>query len=343
MFGDGMSESALDQIVLDLRSSGSKYFSQHGEVKAARMVGHTPKPDHYTYEIVLDFPDGSERVNAKIYRGKNASRSPQESALREAQNLHFAHETAQRRTLGGVPRPIGDFADMGAVVSTKVNGLPLQSIIMKAALLPGDGNHQLLEAAARQAGEWLQRFHRASAGMPMPLDGAAVVTEMEELCARAQKDGLPPESTEIILSRARAALAKLKRPLRSSAVLHDFIPLNVLVAEDGIGFSEFAAMSEQGHSLLDAAMFLAAIEVLEKYPFCNRNMTSQVQDAFVAAYGVTAQEEPLLDTLKMKVLLQMFAQGRAIKESAERKKVMWANVMKRFIQRAAGRSTVRVA
>ena len=51
-----MSESALDQIVDDLRKSGSKYFPQHSEVRAVRVVGHTPKPDHYTYEIVLDFP-----------------------------------------------------------------------------------------------------------------------------------------------------------------------------------------------------------------------------------------------------------------------------------------------
>jgi hypothetical protein len=338
-----MSESTLDQIVSDLRSSGSKYFPQHSEVKAARVVGHTPKSDHYIYEVVLDFPDGSERVNAKIYRAKNGSRSPQESALREAQNLHFAHDTAQRRALDGVPRPIGDFADQGAVVSTKVNGLPLQSIIMKAALLPGDGSHQLLESSAKRAGEWLQRFHRASAAMPTPLDGTALLGELESLCAKAQKGGLPPESTEVILGKARAALAHQKRPLRSSAVLHDFIPLNILVAEDGVGFCEFASLCEQGHSLLDAAIFLAAVEVLEKYPFCNRHITSQVQNAFVEAYGVTPQEEQLLDTLKMKVLLQMFAQGRVIKESAERKKVMWANVMKRFIQQAAERSAARVA
>jgi hypothetical protein len=70
-------------------------------------------------------------------------------------------------------------------------------------------------------------------------------------------------------------------------------------------------------------------------------MTSLVQEAFVRGYG--PQEEDLLDTFKMKMLLQMFAQGRLIKESAERKKVMWANVMKRFIQQAAERSAARVA
>jgi len=338
-----MSDSALDQIVDDLRGSGSKYFPQHSEVRAARVVGHTPKPDHYTYEIVLDFPDGSERVNAKLYRGRSGLRSPQEAALCEAQNLYFAYETAQRRALNGVPRPIGDYAQLGAVVSSKINGLPLQSMIMKAALLPGDGNHELLQTAARQAGEWLQRFHKATATMTAPLEADGVLTEMQKLCAKAQRDGLPTESIAVILSRASSALNRQKRPLRSSAVLNCFIPLNVLVAEDGSGFGEFAELNQQGHSLLDAAMFLAAVEALEKYPFCNRDITAVVQEAFLEAYGVTAHEEPLLETLKMKVLLQMFAHGRAVKESAERKRVMWANVMKRFIQQAAERSAARVA
>jgi hypothetical protein len=127
-------------------------------------------------------------------------------------------------------------------------------------------------------------------------------------------------------------------------VLHEFMPLNVLVGDGEVGFGEFASLSEQGHSLQDAAVFLAAVEALEKYPFCNRNLTGLVQDAFVQAYEVTAQEQALLDTLKMKVLLQMFAQGRAVnKESAVRKKVMWANVMKRFLQQAAERSAGRAA
>jgi hypothetical protein len=45
----------------------------------------------------------------------------------------------------------------------------------------------------------------------------------------------------------------------------------------------------------------------------------------------------------MKALLGMFAQGRTIKENAVRKKVMWANVMKKFIHQAAQRSLAPVA
>jgi hypothetical protein len=121
------------------------------------------------------------------------------------------------------------------------------------------------------------------------------------------------------------------------------VPLNVLVATDGIGVSEFASLVQQGHALYDPATFLASVEALEKYPFCDRSITAAVQDAFIDGYGITPQERPLLETLKMKVLLQMFAQGRTVKESAERKKVMWANVMKRFLQQAAERSTARAA
>jgi hypothetical protein len=332
-----MPDSALDQIVENLRSSGSDYFPQRSEVKAARVVGHTPKADHYIYEIVLDFLQGSERVNAKIYRSKSGNKSPEDLAKNETQNLEFAHQACDNKKLN-VPRPIGSFSELGAVVSTKVNGLPLQSIIMKAALLPDNGNHGLLQSASTQAGQWLEKFHKTTAGMATPLDADALLAEMEKLCTKAQKDGLPAESTTAILSNARAAFAKQKKPLRSSAVLREFMPLNVLVSEDGVGFSEFANLSQQGHSLLDAAVFLAAVEALEKYPFCNRAMTTVVQDAFLEGYGVTESEQTLLDTLKMKVLLQMFVQGRVVKESAERKKVMWANVMKRFLQQAAARA-----
>ena len=153
----------------------------------------------------MDFNSGSERVNAKLYRGKSGSKSPGELARKEEQNLQFAHQTAEKRKLNGVPRPIGDFAELGAVVSTKVNGLPLQSIIMKAALLPDNGNHHLLELSARQAGEWLQQFHKATAGMPTAIDGDAMLASSTSFAPRLAKDGLPDDSTDAILANAKCA------------------------------------------------------------------------------------------------------------------------------------------
>ena len=339
-----MSDSVLDQILESFRNSSSKYFPQHGQLKAVRVVGHTPKPDHYTYEVVLDFEAASARISAKLYRGgKPGQRVPQELARNEVQNLQYVWQESEKRKLSGIPCPIGDFTELGAVASTKVNGLPLQSIIMKVALLPDNGNHALLQAAARQAGGWLRQFHRITAGVPTALNTGAILEEMERLCLKGQKDGLPAEATATILKNARVTLSRHKKPVRSSAVLNDYLPLNVMVSESGVGFSDFASLSRNGVSLHDAAVFLAAVEALEKYPFCDRRITALVQDTFLEAYGVSAPEHSLLSLMKMKVLLQMFAQGRSVKESAVRKKVMWANVMKRFIQQAAERSMAPAA
>jgi hypothetical protein len=102
-------------------------------------------------------------------------------------------------------------------------------------------------------------------------------------------------------------------------------------------------LQESGSSYTDPATFLACVEALEKYPFCNRAITTEVQENFLEAYGATEQERELLQVVKMKVLLSMFAAGRTVKESALRKKVMWANVMKKFIQAVAERSMPNAA
>src|SRR6516165_2809548 len=227
-FGASMAESVLDPIVDSLRDSGTRFFPEHSELKAARVVGHTPKSDHYTYEVVLDFAHVSERLSAKIYRAsKGGSQSGSDLAKRELENLQKVFAASTAGGLEGIPRHIGDFAALGAVVSTKVNGLPLQSIIMKAALLPDFGNDGLLDAAAKKTGQWLRRFHEATQRPSQPLDSKALNNEIEKLCVRAQKDGLSKDSTQSILDYVRIALTKIKKPLPSSAVLNNFVPLNV--------------------------------------------------------------------------------------------------------------------
>jgi hypothetical protein len=128
-------------------------------------------------------------------------------------------------------------------------------------------------------------------------------------------------------------------------VLHDFTPINIVVTDNGIGICDYAHLSTRGASYDDVANFLASVEALEKYPFCNRNITSLVQEQFCEAYGLTPTEQGIMRVLKMKALLGMFAQGRGglQKESPVRKKVMWATVMKRFIQQAAQRSLAPAA
>ncbi|MBV8205831.1 MAG: hypothetical protein JO041_03485 [Acidobacteria bacterium] len=353
-----MAENIIDQIVAGLRSVAVEAYPERGDLRNIRVVGHTPKTDHYIYEMVADFSQGGERIAAKIYRGtKCGTAGAVKMARTEWANLNRVYELFRKRNLAGVPRPLGDFRELGAVVAEKLNGLPLQSIIMKAALLPGfteryasaaeDGEpasgRGVLSIAARKSGEWLRNFHKVTADSSVPFEPDSLLAELERLCASCKGEGLEESSIRIILEGARNALARSKKTLPASAVLSEFTPLNIVVGEQGVAISDYARMQARGASIDDVAMFLASVEALEKYPFCNREITSRVQQEFTYAYGVPPAEQPILRVLKIRALLSMFAQGRNIKESAMRKKVMWATVMKRFIHQSAARSLAPAA
>ena len=334
-----MSENIMDQIVAALRQDGAALYPGRSELRNVRVVGHTPKTDHYIYDIVIDFADGSERVAAKVYRAsKGGPGTARTMAQMEADNLRSVYEVFSRKKLTGIPRPLGEFSELGAVVAEKLPGIPLQSIIMKAALLPSFSDLGALRESARATGEWLRRFHKATADMPAPFDGTSLLGDLEKLCANCRASGLDEASVRTIMSGTKSILSRTKKALPSSVVLNDFTPLNVMVSENGIGFADLARMTRRGNSFLDVALFLASVEALEKYPFCNRAITAELQQQFLDAYGISPQDEQVLRVLKMKALLSMFAQGRGLKESAVRKKVMWATVMKRFIAQAAERS-----
>src|SRR5690242_7360235 len=339
-----MPESVMDQIVQELKRDGTRHYPRRGELRAVRVVGHTPKTDHYIYDIVIDFADGSERLAAKVYRSsKCGAQGARSVAKLETENLQTVYDVFEKRKLNGVPRPLGDFTELGAVVTEKISGLPLQSIIMKAALLPGFADNGSIALVARRAGDWLKSFHKGTAEMPEPFDGVALLSGLEKLCQSCISEGLDERSVRVILNGTKNVLARTRKSLPSSAVLADFTPLNVVVTDNGVGFCDFAHMKRRGNSFEDLAQFLASVEALEKYPFCNRAITSQIQESFLDAYGINQSEAAILRVLKMKALLGMFAQGRNVKESAARKKVMWANVMKKFIHQAAQRSLAPAA
>jgi hypothetical protein len=339
-----MPDNMMEQIVADLRQSATQLYPQRGELRNIRIVGHTPKTDHFIYDLVADFAAGSERLAAKVYRGsKVGGQQARTQAQKEIKHLDLIYQRFSEQDLPGVPRPLGDFSPQGAIVTEKIQGLPLQSMMMKAALLPGYADNTTLRDAAAKAGEWLRNFHKLTAGPAQMFDPQELLAELETLCLNCRGEGLDDEAIQMILTGARNSLAKAKKSVSTSAVLNDFTPLNVIVTEDGVGVCEYGKMAPRGVSLNDAATFLACVEALEKYPFCDRNITAKVQDSFLAAYQIGPADEAILRVLKMRTLLSMFAQGRRVKESAVRKKIMWATVMKRFIQQAASRSLVPAA
>ena len=93
-----MAETVLEQIVATLRTSATEHYPWRNELRNVRVVGHTPKPDHYIYDIALDFADGSERVAAKVYRGaKTHADGAVTKAKTEAANLKAVYKVAEKK------------------------------------------------------------------------------------------------------------------------------------------------------------------------------------------------------------------------------------------------------
>ncbi|HEV7553680.1 MAG TPA: phosphotransferase, partial [Candidatus Angelobacter sp.] len=298
-----MAETVLEQILDDLRSQAMTHYPQRSEFKNLRVVGHTPKNDHFIYDVCVDFADGSERVAVKIYRPGRSNGNAKSVARQENANLQYVNQTlTAKRKLDGVPRVLGDYSELCAVVTDKVAGLPVQSIIMKAALLPGFADNGSIALVAQRAGEWLRSFHRSTADAPEAFDSSALINSLEKLCKSCQAEGLDDDAIELIMNGAQSALPRNRKTLPSSAVLCDFTPLNVVVTEKGVGFCDFARMKRRGNSFEDLATFLASVEALEKYPFCNRSITAQIQDNFLDSYNVSQSDAAILRVFKMKAL-----------------------------------------
>jgi hypothetical protein len=233
-----MAETVLDQILVELRQVVTQQYPHRGELKNLRVVGHTPKSNHFIYDVCADFADASEKMAVKMYRAHKCGGNAKAVARAENANLQFVQQTLQRKKLDGVPQLLGDFSDYGAVITDKISGLPLQSIIMKAALLPGFADNGSIALVARRAGEWLRAFHKATSDMPEPFDAPAILSSLEKLCENCRHEGLDETSIRVILNGARNVLARARKSVPSSAVLNDFTPLNVIVTDDGIGFCD---------------------------------------------------------------------------------------------------------
>ena len=75
-----MAENVMDQIVATLRQDGAKYYPQRGELRNVRVVGHTPKTDHYIYDIVIDFANPIHSTRVISFRHAKDDHNPQRYA-----------------------------------------------------------------------------------------------------------------------------------------------------------------------------------------------------------------------------------------------------------------------
>ena len=115
-----MAENVMDHIVAELRQQVTTLYPSRGELRNIRVVGHTPKSDHFIYDLVADFANGAERMAVKVYRSGKTPQAARSQAMAEYNNLERVYTAFSENQLAGVPRPLGNFSGQGAVVSEKI-------------------------------------------------------------------------------------------------------------------------------------------------------------------------------------------------------------------------------
>ena len=129
----------MEQIVSVLAAGRGALVPQRGEMRNVRIVGHTPKNDHYIYDAVMEFANGGERLAIKVFRANRCGvHRGQESGGAGAE------DTSECPRAGGSEKARREFPGrweilpkLGRSSAKSFPAFRLQSIIMKAALLPG--------------------------------------------------------------------------------------------------------------------------------------------------------------------------------------------------------------
>ncbi len=172
--------------------------------------------------------------------------------------------------------------------------------------------------------------------------GGRVPAGSEKLCAELQEEGVHGRFHQKSPSGTKSILARSRKTLPSPAVSNNFMPLNVVITEDGVGFSDFAKMLKRGPPFNDVALFLALGGGAGVYLCCHRSITSEVQQQSpgnlcrfrkrISACCAAHNTKTLLSTW-----CRDYCPGKNHAQEGE----MRANVMQRFIQQAAERALAR--
>ena len=98
-----MAETVLDHILIELRQIAAHEYSGRGELKNLRVVGHTPKNDHFIYDVCADLADGSEKLAVKVYRSNKCGGNAKAVAKTENANLQYIQQAVLKKKLSGIP------------------------------------------------------------------------------------------------------------------------------------------------------------------------------------------------------------------------------------------------
>jgi aminoglycoside phosphotransferase (APT) family kinase protein len=297
---------AAAQIVRELHQSAQADLGYNG-VPNVQVTVVQDTFRSYTAKVVLSSSQRRKELLLKILRRGATQAAAQSLAVSEYRTLQAAEQLFAAEPRLSAPKPIRLFEHHAAFVMEFATGQPVTRMFSHA--LRGFLSSRRFAAciqAATDCALWLAMFHALPIDQASPQElFASQVSSLHARLKLAEARGLLNEHT---IGRLRERFAAehcdpTAQPI--GLAHHDFGPHNILTTPAGICVLDLGDAQAQC-ILHDVARFALEIDILSSgwSLFDRRAQYRQLRDAFLAAYGVSA-EDPRLELFTVNCALAL--------------------------------------
>jgi aminoglycoside phosphotransferase (APT) family kinase protein len=200
-----------------------------------------------------------------------------------------------------VVRPVAYFSDFKAVVTEKVDGTELHTLLNRPLQSLLGFNRKKTEKWCYEAGRWLRKFQELTARPEKEkFDTDRFRGEVEGSIRSCEALGFSSLSARRVLSWVQSELDRVGEPMLDVLGQHpDFHPQNILVTPQGITVLDFTSF-KYGNRYHDTAYFLTFLDSRAKHPFFSKARIDCLRQSFFRGYRLLSCHDPLLRLHRLK-------------------------------------------